>query len=406
MWNRNNAQKHSKSYIQVALGNVDSVGYIRLSEHPDVLTAVDKIADLVSNMTIHLMENTDKGDKRIVNELSRKIDVNPCRNMTRKTWLYKIVRDLLLDGDGNSIIHISINKETGLIENLMPLQMPFVSYNDGKTIIDYTIDYEGQTYHPDEVIHFILNPHPYYPYRGIGYRVALKDIIKNLSQANKTKNNFMTGKYMPSVILAVDALNEELASKDGRDEILQKYVDETEGGKPWVIPADLVHVHQVKPLTLKDIAIIEGMEIDKKTVAGLIGVPAFFLGVGEFDKEEYNNFINTRIMSIGQRIAQTLTRDLLINPNWYFRLNPRSLYAYDLKELVEAGKEMVDRTAMRRNEWRNWVGLDPDEEMEELIVLENYIPANKIGDQSKLLNDDERMLLLFEKMNESKGGES
>lgn len=385
-WNR---KKKTRSVaIPIALGSTDTVGYVKLSEHPDVLTAVDKIADLVSNMTIHLVENTEKGDKRVRNALSRKIDVEPCKNMTRKTWLYKIVRDLLLDGDGNSILHVSVDSDTGLIDNLTPLQMPLVNYNDGNSLMNYTIDYGGTSYHPDEVIHFVLNPHPYYPYRGIGYRVALKDIVKNLSQANKTKNNFMSGKYMPSLILAVDAMTEEMSSKEGRDNILQKYIDETEGGKPWVIPADLINVHQVKPLSLKDIAIIEGMEIDKKTVAGLIGVPAFFLGVGEFKKEEYNNFVNTRIMSIGQRIAQTLTRDLLFSPNLYFRLNPRSLYSYDLNELVEAGKEMVDRIAMRRNEWRDWVGLDPDEEMDELIALENYIPANMLGEQNKLKGGD------------------
>lgn len=387
-WNRKKKTR-STTGIQVGIGSVDTLGYIKLSEHPDVLMAVDKIADLVSNMTIHLVENTEKGDKRVRNQLARKIDIEPCKNMTRKTWLYKIVRDLLLDGDGNSILHISVDSKTGLINDLTPLQMPLVSYNDGDTLMSYTIDYNGVTYHPDEVVHFVLNPHPYYPYRGTGYRVALKDIVRNLSQANKTKNNFMSGKYMPSLILAVDAMTEEMASKEGRENILAKYVDETEGGKPWVIPADLINVHQIKPLSLKDIAIIEGMEIDKKTVAGLIGVPAFFLGVGEFKKEEYNNFVNTRLMSIGQRIAQTLTRDLLYDPYWFFRLNPRSLYSYDLSELIGAGKEMVDRTAMRRNEWRDWVGMDPDDEMEELIILENYIPANKIGDQNKLKGGEE-----------------
>ena len=46
--------------------------------------------------------------------------------------------------------------------------------------------------------------------------------------------------------------------------------------------------------------------------------------------------------------------------------------------------EMVDRMAMRRNEWRDWMGLEYDPEMEELLALENYIPANRLGDQSKL----------------------
>lgn len=374
--------------VQLMIGPTDTVGYVPLSKHPDIISIVHKIATLVSSMTIHLVQETDKGDKRVKNGLSRKIDIEPCRNMTRKSWMYKIVRDMLLDGDGNSIVHISVNRTTGLIDDLTPFQMPFVTYDDGGTLIDYKIDYNGVIYSPDEVIHFVLNPHPHYPYRGTSYKFAAKDIVKTLAQANKTKNSFMSGKYMPSVILAVDALSEELTTTEGRDAILKKYIDETDGGKPWVLPADLAEVHQVKPLSLKDIAIVEGMELDKKTLAGLFGVPAFFVGVGDFKKDEYNNFINTTIMSIAQQIAQTLTRDILFDPSLFFRLNPRSLYSYDLKDLIDAGKEMVDRIAMRRNEWRNWVGLDPDEDMEELIALENYIPADKLGDQSKLKGGD------------------
>lgn len=388
LWNRWRKKERSLQAIKIELGNVDSVGYVKLSDHPDIVTAVDKIADLVSNMTIHLVENSDDGDKRVRNQLSRKIDIEPCKNMTRKTWLYKIVRDLLLDGDGNSVVHISMNVQTGLIENLTPLPMPLVSFNPGKTLMDYTIECSDMTYHPEEVIHFVLNPHPIYPYKGIGYRASLREIVRNLSQASKTKNNFMSGKYMPSLIISADALTGEMGTKEGREAIINKYVSETEGGKPWVIPAELLKIEQVKPLSLKDIAIIEGMEIDKKTVAGLLGVPAFFLGVGEFKKDEYNNFINSRIMSIGQRIAQTLTRDLLYNENWYFRLNPRSLYSYNLNEMVTAGTRMVDRNAMRRNELRDWIGLDPDPEMDELIILENYLPASLLGKQKKLVGND------------------
>lgn len=375
-----------KALASVEFYDLVASGYTKLSDNPEVKIAVDKIADLVSNMTIHLMENTDKGDKRVRNELSRKLDVNPYKYMTRKSWLYKIVSDLLLYGDGNSIVHIGIDKRTTLISELTPFQMAGVTYKDDKD--GYLIEYNNTIYKPDEVIHFVINPDPNYPYKGTGYRVALKDITKNLQQATKTKNSFMSGKYMPNVIIKVDANSEELSSVEGRESVKNKYLKSTDALEPWIIPADLLDVQSVKPLSLKDIAINESVELDKKTVAGLLGCPAFFMGIGTFNKEEYNNFVNTRIMSIAQIIAQTLTRDLLYKTDWYFKLNPRSLYSYNLTELVGAGSTMVNINALRRNELRDWVGLDPDDEMEELIVLENYIPAGQLGDQEKLKGGD------------------
>lgn len=357
-------------------------GYVRMSENPEVKIAVDKIADLVSNMTIHLMENTEKGDKRIKNELSRKIDVNPCSYMTRKTWIYKIVSDLLLHGDGNSIVYPVMRN--GMIDELRPLEMQNVGYNYDEARDEYSINYGGRVYAPDEIIHFAMNPSPVYPWKGTGYRIVLKDLIQNLKQANKTKSSFMKGQYMPNIIIRVDALSEELASESGKEQIKKKYLGEAKPGEPWVIPADLLEVQSVKPLSLQDIAINPSVEIDKRTVAGIIGIPAFFLGVGQFDKDEYNNFVDTRIMGIAQIIAQTLTRDLLYSPGLYFKLNPRSLYAYNLTDMVKAGTDMIDRNAMRRNELRDWVGMDPDDEMEELLVLENYLHQEDLSKQKKL----------------------
>jgi hypothetical protein len=83
-------------------------------------------------------------------------------------------------------------------------------------------------------------------------------------------------------------------------------------------------------------------------------------------------------------IEQELNRGLLIADDLHFRLNKRSLMAYSIGDLTSLGQAMVDRMALRRNEWRDMLDLPPDDEMEDLLALENYIPEDRLGDQKKL----------------------
>ena len=371
---------------QEAFDTLTCHGYTSLDQNPEIITAVGKIAKLIGSMTIHLMQNTDDGDVRVKNELSRKIDINPNSNMTRSTFIQWIVNTLFLYGDGNAVVYPQFRR--GLLRDLKPMPSAMVAFvPDG--IWDYTVLLNGQEYDPDKILHFVLNPGNYYPWKGQGVQVALKDVANNLKQAAATEKGFMQSKWKPSIIVKVDALTEEFSSPAGRRQLLSDYIDTAEAGEPWMIPAEQFEIEQIKPLSLSDLALVDLVSLDKKTVASILGVPPFVLGVGDFERDEWNNFIDSTIMPIALSIQQEFTKKLLYSPDYYFKFNQRSLYTYSLQETISAGAEMVDRMALRRNEWRDWVGLPPDKEMAELLALENYIPADRLGDQGKLIQNGE-----------------
>ena len=358
--------------------------YTSLAHNPEILAGVNKISKLIGSMTIHLMQNTADGDIRVRNEFSRKIDINPNSNMTRSSFVQWIVNTMYLYGEGNAVVYPQFRR--GYLRDLKPIPSAMTAFVP-EGIWDYKVLINGEEYDPDEVLHFVLNPGNYYPWKGQGLQVALKDVANNLKQAAATEKGFMQSKWKPSIIVKVDALTEEFSSPEGRSRLLAEYIDTSEVGEPWMIPAEQFSVEQIKPLSLSDLALSDMVTLDKKTVASILGVPPFVLGVGEYKQDEWNNFIDSTIMPIALIIQQELTKKLLYSPDYYFKFNQRSLYTYSLQETISAGAEMVDRMALRRNEWRDWVGLPPDSEMNELLALENYLPADRLGDQGKLVQN-------------------
>lgn len=358
-------------------------GYTKLSKNPEIMSAVNKIADLISSMTIHLMENTQNGDVRIKNELSKKIDVNPNRYMTRKTFISSIMRCLLLEGDGNAVVQPVYSGN--ILDDLVivpPGRFYFTPEGYG-----YNISINGKVFSPDEVVHFVINPDPEYSWKGTSYRTTLKDVANNLKQAAETKKGFMESKWKPSVVVKVDGLTDEFSSKIGRKKLLEQYIESAEAGEPWMIPAEQFDIKEVRPLSLNDIAIESSIKLDKKTVAAILDVPSFIVGEGTFNEGEWNNFISTRIRALCNALEQEMTRKLLISPNWYFRFNIRSLYSYDIEKLSRVGDDNYTRGIMSGNEVRDWIGLSPRDGLDELIILENYIPQGMIGEQKKLNGD-------------------
>lgn len=349
------------------------------------MTGCLRIAELIGSMTIYLMSNTSEGDVRITNELSRTIDITPNGNMTRSQWMTAIVMNLLLYGNGNSVV--VPHTYEGILRSMEPISASRVSFMPvGTSYREYRVMIDGRERDPASVMHFAYNPDPNYLWKGRGVTIALRDIANNLKQAQATENAFMSSEWKPSIIVKVDALTEEFSSPEGREKLLESYVKPSRTGEPWLIPAEQFQVEQIKPLSLNDLAIKDTVELDKKTVAAVLGVPAFLLGVGEYNQAEWNNFIQTKVRAIAQGIQQEMTRVIITSPKWYLLLNFWSLLDYDLKSTSDILLAGADRGYVNGDEWRDRMHMAPAG-LKEFKILENYIPADMSGAQKKLVQN-------------------
>ena len=369
-----------------SVGDLECPGYVNLEDCPEIMAGVLRIAQLVGSLTIHLMNNTDRGDERIINELSRMIDITPAPGLTRQKFMEFIVKTLLLRGGGNAVV--LPHTRAGYLKRLEPIAADRVSfipvgYSDYRVVID------GREFKPDSVLHFTYNADNLYPWKGKGIRTSIKAVADGLRQAQKTKTGFLASEYKPSMIVKVDAMDENFSDPAKREKILQNYVETTGAGKPWVIPAEQFDVETIKPLTLKDLAIAEDMTLDKKTVASILGVPAFVLGVGDYKQNEWNNFVQNTIGPLCVGIQQEMTNKLILSSNWFLRFNILSLMDWDIETITSVFTALNDRGIVDGNEVRDRLGMSPRDGLDELVRLENYIPADMAGDQKKLKQEDD-----------------
>ena len=364
-------------------------GYTSLDKNPEIMTACRTIAELIGSITIHLMANTKQGDVRIVNELSRAIDINPISTMTRSQWMEAIVMNLLLYGEGNSVVWP--HTWDGLIRSLEPIAASRVSLlpDTANPYRYYKIVIDGRSHDPENMLHFTYNPDKYYLWKGRGLTVSLRDVAMNLKQASATERGFMESKWKPSLIVKVDAMTKEFSGIEGRKKLREEYLETGEVGAPWIIPAQQFDVQEVRPLSLSDLAISDMVQLDKRTVASIVGVPPFVLGVGEYNQKAWNSFIQNKIRPICISIAQELTKKLILSPNMYLKFNTLSLMDWDLMSISTVFGGLSDRGFVNGNEVRDRLGMSPVDGLDEYRVLENYIPVEMSGQQSKLIQEDE-----------------
>ena len=354
-------------------------GYRRLLDCPEVQAAIDHYAAVIGNATIYLMENTKDGDKRVRDRLARKVDVEPWIYGTRRDWVSWIVSTMMGEGDGNAFV-LPHFLPSGELWNLEP--MPGATAHETPDRRGYTVSWRDGEYPSDAVIHFRLFPDPKRPWKGRGYQATAKDLIEGLGGLSELEKTLSSPDYKPPIILRADT-TADIFDDDAREAFRKKYLENMERGKPWILPEGFLSVEQIRPLSLADLAIKDTAELNKTALASLIGLPPFLLGVGSFDRDQYNAWIRQRVIPICNGITQTLTRALIESDKRYFVMPEKRLYSYTPMEMVTMGLQMSDRGFANGDEVREMAMMDPAG-LTEYRALENYIPYDMAAQQQKL----------------------
>lgn len=357
-------------------------GYVSLADCPEVGTGIMRVAQMVSMMSIRLKRNGDNGDIREHNGLERLIDIEPTGGLyPRQMWIHSIVEDMLRHGNA----YVMPITKGGLIDEVRKLAYDDVSVTHHK--YDYDISVNGHCVERSEVLNFPYNPDPAKPWKGRGLMV-LPSVAKALVQSRETANGLRENP-VPPIIVKVNGLIKELQDDDGRDKLEKRYLTRKRKGAPWIVPGEAIDVKELKPLSIKDLAIPEAMALDTRLVAAIVGVTPYMLGIGNFDRNAHNNMVATTLPPITQVIEQVLTAGILRMNDLHFTLDYMKLISYDPENIRAYMFDGKDRGIFNVNECRAVLGYEPIPGGDEYTALENYIPIDQLSKQKKIKGGEE-----------------
>lgn len=355
-------------------------GYTLLRNVPEIMAGVQAISDMIACTELCVMQRGADGAVRVDTPLAQLLDSAPYRQMTRYLWMSAIVQTLLLHGGGNAIL--MPHTQGGRLTDIEPISASRVTYLP-QGYSEYSVLIDGIPHDPSELVHIAYNPDQTYLWRGRGVNVTLRQVADTLTQAAATQNAFLKSEYKPSLIVRVDALTETLRTPEGRQKLIEEYIKPQDVGAPWIIPSDLMDVKEVRPLTLADLAISDSVKLSRRSVASLLGCPAYLLGEGNYNAAEWNTFISTKIRAIMTAIEQGLSKAVIEDSSQYITFDWWSLMQYDHDQVSRALLSGARQGFVNGDEWRKYMHLPPAG-LTEYTALENYIPVDMAGNQEKL----------------------
>lgn len=331
--------------------------------------AVETIGGLLGALTLQVWQSKGNTKERLKNAKSYWLDIEPVRGATRLEWTKKVVRTMYERG----VCFVSV--ETDSAGNQLKILDDALVQTDG-TVRCYK---QNVVYKATDLLRFSVGTKPALE--------ALKQTNDNLRMAAALKARFLKNSFIPKMVVKVDVDMSALTDEnDKRLKVLQNVIARSsESGQPIVFEQGFAEIQELKGRTYDELGLDVALKDEQLKVAAFFGLPAFLVGAGSFDREEYNLFIKTTFMTLVRMFEQQLSR-VFASKDVYVKYNTERLLSIDLSEQMSFVSECLAQGIMTPNEARQKLGLTPStaKGMNDFRILENYVPVSQLGDQAKL----------------------
>lgn len=331
--------------------------------------AVETIGSLLGALTLQVWQSKGNTKERLKNAKSYWLDIEPIRGVTRLEWTKKVVRTMYERG----VCFVSV--ETDSAGNQLKILDDALAQTDG-TVRCYK---QNVVYKATDLLRFSVGTKPALE--------ALKQTNDNLRMAAALKARFLKNSFIPKMVVKVDVDMSALTDEnDKRLKVLQNVIARSsESGQPIVFEQGFAEIQELKGRTYDELGLDVALKDEQLKVAAFFGLPAFLVGAGSFDREEYNLFIKTTFMTLVRMFEQQLSR-VFASKDVYVKYNTERLLSIDLSEQMSFVSECLAQGIMTPNEARQKLGLTPStaKGMNDFRILENYVPVSQLGDQAKL----------------------
>lgn len=346
---------------------------------------VKLIAECVGSLPIKIYDVDAKGVRTLntTHPLAGLFAGKVNRWQTRQEFFETLTYQLTLMGNNYSVIQRNSKKEIIALVPLMSEQMEVVLQGDGSVQYRYTDGTHMNVYAQETIWHNKIFGNGIIGLSPLSYaRNSLG--IAQAAETSVTKIYKNGGK--PSGVLTIDKVLTDLQ----RAAIKQNFAQLAEGNDDRLFVLEAGMKYQQVSLSPQDVELLSTRKFQTEDIARFFGVPSVLINDtststawGSGIQQIVQGFYKLGLRPYLERYEASI-KAWLLTPEERVKMDIEfdfeALLRADRAERMKSGKEGVQGGLLTPNEWRKEEGLEPKEGGDSLLVQQQMVALEKLGD--------------------------